>query len=43
LQRPEEITDEEIQEIQMQIREITKELDMDMRMANGGIASLMGI
>jgi len=34
------------QEILMQIREITKELDMDARnfgMANGGIASLMGI
>ena len=42
LQRPEEITDEEIQEIQMQIREITKELDMDMRMAGGGLASLRG-
>jgi len=36
-------TDEAMaQEIQMQIREITKELDMDMRMAGGGLASLRG-
>ena len=43
LQMADEVT---AQEILMQIREITKELDMDARnfgMANGGIASLMGI